>query len=73
MDTSSELVHSLLPVFMSSVLGASMVAIGVVEGVAEATAAVTKVFSGALSDRLGRRKLLVVLASPLGGLFSTVN
>jgi len=46
MDTSSELVHSLLPSFMSTVLGASMVAIGLVEGIAEATAAVAKVFSG---------------------------
>lgn len=60
MDGSSELVHSLLPVFMASVLGASMVTIGVVEGVAEATASVTKVLSGALSDRLRKRKLLVL-------------
>ncbi|MCK6554184.1 MFS transporter [Candidatus Binatia bacterium] len=61
MDMSSELIHSLLPVFMSAVLGASMVTIGLVEGVAEATAAITKVFSGALSDYLGKRKLLLVL------------
>lgn len=61
MDISSELVHSLLPVFMVSVLGASMLTVGVVEGIAEATAAVTKVFSGAISDYLGRRKLLAVL------------
>ena len=61
MDMSSELVHSLLPVFMASVLGASMVTIGFLEGVAEATAAITKTFSGALSDYLGKRKLLVVL------------
>lgn len=61
MDTSSELVHSLLPVFMASVLGASMVTIGIVEGVAEATAAFTKVFSGLVSDYLGKRKFLVVL------------
>jgi MFS family permease len=66
MDTSSELVHSLLPVFMSSVLGASMVTIGLVEGVAEATAAVTRVFSGVASDHLRRRKLLVVLGYGLG-------
>jgi MFS family permease len=66
MDTSSELVHSLLPVFMSTVLGASMVTIGVVEGIAEATAAVTRVFSGVLSDYLRRRKLLVVLGYGLG-------
>ena len=61
MDASSELVHSLLPVFMNTVLGASLVTVGLVEGVAEATAAITKVFSGALSDRLARRKPLVVL------------
>ena len=61
MDTSSELVHSLLPVFLASVLGASMITIGVLEGGAEAIAAITKVFSGTLSDYLGRRKRLVVL------------
>jgi MFS family permease len=61
MDISSELVHSLLPLFMVGVLGASMVTVGVVEGIAEATAAITKVFSGALSDYLGRRKFLLVL------------
>jgi MFS family permease len=60
MDASSELVHSLLPVFMKSVLGAGMVTIGVVEGIAEATASITKIFSGVLSDYVGKRKLLVV-------------
>src|SRR3981081_3220557 len=60
MDLSSELVHGLLPVFMTAVLGASMLAVGVVEGIAEATASIVKVFSGVLSDRLGRRKPLVV-------------
>jgi MFS family permease len=61
MDTSSELVHSLLPVFLVSVLGASMTSVGLIEGVAEATALITKMFSGALSDYLGRRKALTVL------------
>ena len=61
MDFSSELVHSLLPVFMTAVLGAGMVAVGLVEGIAEATASIARVFSGALSDRLGRRKPLVLL------------
>jgi MFS family permease len=61
MDTSSELIHSLLPVFMITVLGASVVTVGIVEGLAEATAAVVKAFSGALSDFLGRRKFLMVL------------
>jgi MFS family permease len=61
MDTSSELVHSLLPAFMVTVLGASMLTVGLVEGIAEATVAVAKVFSGVLSDYLGRRKILMVL------------
>jgi len=61
MDISSELIHSLLPVFMVTVLGASMVTVGIIEGIAEATAAVAKVFAGALSDFLGKRKFLLVL------------
>jgi MFS family permease len=61
MDTSSELVHSLLPVFLVSGLGASMTSVGLIEGVAEATALVTRIFSGTLSDYLGRRKALAVL------------
>ncbi|HYN13322.1 MAG TPA: MFS transporter, partial [Burkholderiales bacterium] len=68
MDLSSELVHGLLPVYMTVVLGASMVAVGVVEGIAEATASILKVFSGALSDRLGRRKPIVVLGYGLAAL-----
>jgi MFS family permease len=60
MDTSSELIHSLLPLFLATVLGASMATIGIVEGVAEAAAAITRVFSGAVSDHFGKRKLLVV-------------
>ncbi|HQI75973.1 MAG TPA: MFS transporter [Candidatus Latescibacteria bacterium] len=66
MDISSELIHSLLPVLMVSSLGASMVVVGVVEGVAEATAAFVKLFSGALSDWFGRRKPLLVLGYALG-------
>ncbi|MBU1699712.1 MAG: MFS transporter [Candidatus Eisenbacteria bacterium] len=65
MDTSSELIHSLLPAFMVTTLGASMVTVGIIEGVAEAAAAVMKVFSGALSDYLGRRKFLMVLGYTL--------
>ncbi|MHA3771439.1 MFS transporter [Verrucomicrobiota bacterium sgz303538] len=60
MDTSSELVHSLLPIYLVTVLGASVATLGVIEGIAQATAAITKVFSGAISDRLRRRKFLVV-------------
>lgn len=65
MDTSSELIHSLLPVFMVTTLGASMVTVGIIEGVAEATASITKVFSGVLSDYLGRRKFLMILGYAL--------
>jgi MFS family permease len=61
MDTSSEIIHALLPVYLVTVLGASMVTVGLIEGIAEATASITKVFSGALSDWLGRRKLLAVI------------
>jgi MFS family permease len=68
MDTSSELVHSLLPVFLVSVLGASMTSVGLIEGVAEATALITKIFSGTLSDYLGRRKALTVLGYGLAAI-----
>jgi MFS family permease len=68
MDASSELVHSLLPLFMVSVLGAGMVTVGLLEGIAEATASAAKVFSGTLSDRWRRRKPLVVLGYGLGAL-----
>lgn len=72
MDISSELVHSLLPIFMTSVLGASMVTIGVIEGIAESIASVTKVFSGTLSDHWGRRKPLLVLGYGLAALTKPV-
>jgi MFS family permease len=68
MDLSSELVHALLPLYMTGVLGASMVAVGVVEGIAEATAAAMKAFSGAISDRWRRRKPLMVLGYGLAAL-----
>lgn len=60
MDTSSELIHSLLPMFMVTTLGASALQVGWIEGLAEATALIVKVFSGVLSDFLGRRKGLAV-------------
>lgn len=59
MDISSEMVYPLLPLFLTSVLGASKTTVGLIEGIAEATASILKVFSGWLSDRLGRRKLLM--------------
>ena len=61
MDTSSEMIHALLPVFLVGTLGASVAAVGLIEGVAEATASVAKLFSGVISDWFGRRKLLVLL------------
>ncbi|MGE0629315.1 MAG: MFS transporter [Hyphomicrobiaceae bacterium] len=61
MDTSSEMIHALLPVYMVTVLGTSTLAVGIIEGIAEATASITKVFSGALSDWLGKRKFLAAL------------
>jgi len=67
-DISSELIHSLLPVFLVSVLGASAFTVGLVEGVAEAAALIVKVFSGTLSDYLGKRKALAVIGYGLGAL-----
>jgi len=68
MDVSSEMIHSLLPMFMVGSLGASMVTVGIVEGVAESTALIVKVFSGALSDYVGKRKGLAVLGYAMGAL-----
>ncbi|MDD5300883.1 MAG: MFS transporter [Gallionella sp.] len=68
MDISSEMIHSLLPLFMVTTLGASALAVGLIEGLAESTALVVKVFSGALSDYLGKRKGLAVFGYALGAL-----
>jgi len=80
MDVSSELIHSLLPVFMVTVLGTSVLTVGLIEGFAESTALIVKVFSGVLSDYLGRRKPLAVLgyglaafSKPLFALASTAG
>ena len=72
MDISSELVHSILPIFMATVLGTSVTAIGVIEGFAEGTAAVIKVFSGAVSDYCGRRKHLAVAGYALSAVTKPV-
>jgi MFS family permease len=66
MDISSEMIHSLLPVFMVTVLGTSVWAVGLIEGAAEATALIVKVFSGVLSDWWGKRKPLALLGYGLG-------
>jgi len=71
MDISSEMVHSLLPLFMVTTLGASAFTIGLIEGLAESTALIVKVFSGVLSDYLGRRKGLALFGYALGALLDT--
>lgn len=68
MDISSEIIHSLLPMFLVTSLGASAMTVGVIEGVAEAVAPLVKVFSGMLSDYLGNRKWLAVIGYGLGAL-----
>ncbi|MEO6551768.1 MAG: MFS transporter [Croceibacterium sp.] len=66
MDLSSEIIHALLPLFMTATLGLSVAMVGMVDGIAEATASITKVFSGRLSDLSGRRKPLMLLGYGLG-------
>ena len=68
MDVSSEMVHSLLPLFMVGSLGVSVAVVGLIEGLAEATALITKVFSGVISDYVGKRKVLAVIGYGLGAL-----
>ncbi len=72
MDISSEMIHSLLPLFMVTSLGASALVVGVIEGLAEATALMVKVFSGVLSDYLGQRKGLALFGYALGALTKPV-
>ena len=68
MDISSEMIHSLLPLFLVTAMGASAFTVGMIEGVAEATALIVKVFSGVLSDYLGKRKWLAVSGYALGAI-----
>lgn len=72
MDVSSEMIHSLLPLYMVTVLGISALMVGVIEGIAESTALLVKVFSGALSDYLGKRKGLALFGYALGALTKPV-
>lgn len=71
-DISSEIIHGLLPVFLVTGLGASVALVGLIEGVSEATASITKLFSGWISDRLGKRKLLVLIGYGLATLTKPV-
>jgi MFS family permease len=72
MDVSSEMIHALLPIYLVTVLGTSTLTVGVIEGIAEATASITKIFSGALSDWLGKRKFLAVLGYGLAAVTKPV-
>jgi MFS family permease len=72
MDVSSEMIHALLPIYLVTVLGASATTVGAIEGIAEATASVTKVFSGAISDWIGKRKLLAALGYGLAAVTKPV-
>jgi MFS family permease len=72
MDLSSEMIHALLPLYLVGALGASALVVGVIEGVAEATASIVKIFSGALSDCLGRRKWLAAAGYGLAALSKPV-
>jgi len=68
MDLSSESIHALLPLFLTTTLGASVALVGLIDGVAEATASIAKVFSGYLSDRLRKRKALILLGYGRGAI-----
>lgn len=68
MDLSSEIIHALLPLFLTTTLGVSVAVVGLIDGIAEATASISKVFSGYVSDRIGRRKPLILMGYGLGAL-----
>ena len=71
-DMSSELIHAVLPVYLTAVLGLSVLTVGVIEGIAEATASISRVLSGYVSDRFARRKPLVLLGYGLAALTKPV-
>lgn len=68
MDLSSEIVHALLPLFLTATLGVSVAVVGTIDGIAEATASITKVFSGYISDRMGRRRPLILIGYGLAAI-----
>jgi MFS family permease len=72
MDVSSEMIHALLPLYLVTVLGTSVLTVGIIEGIAEATASITKIFFGALSDYLGKRKWLAALGYGLAAVTKPV-
>ena len=68
MDISSEIIHALLPLFLTTTLGVSVAMVGLIDGIAEATASISKIFSGYVSDRIGKRKPLILIGYGLGAL-----
>lgn len=68
MDLSSEIIHALLPLFLTTTLGVSVAVVGAIDGVAEATASITKVFSGYISDRIGKRRPLILIGYGMAAL-----
>ena len=68
MDISSEMIHSLLPLFMVTTLGTSVLTVGIIEGLAESTVLIVKVFLGKISDYIGKRKSLALFGYGLGAL-----
>lgn len=72
MDLSSEMIHALLPIHLVTVMGVSVLTVGIIEGIAEATTAIVKIFSGAISDKLGKRKLLAVIGYGLAAVTKPV-
>src|SRR4029078_6780304 len=72
MDVSSEMIHALLPLYLVTVLGASTLTVGIIAGIAESTASITKIFSGALSDYLGKRKWLAAFGYGLAAVTKPV-
>ncbi len=68
MDVSSEMIHALLPLYITGTLGAGVAALGLIEGIAEATALIVKLFSGVISDITGKRKALALLGYGMAAL-----
>lgn len=68
MDVSSEMIHALLPLFLTTTLGASVIVVGIIDGIAESTASIAKVFSGYISDKIGRRKPMILVGYGLGAI-----
>lgn len=68
MDMSSEFIHAILPLYLTTTLGLTVLTVGIIEGIAEATASIMKVFSGVISDQFQKRKALILLGYSLGAL-----